>query len=247
MQLTVRKMLAMIAVLAVPLAFWGWRLRTRVPFPAGLDVATFAVTVVSAVVVLNILMRASRNRLRLLGPVAWGLLVLNTAVTVWFSSVESAFIVENCPDCGHGTDIRQSRVFSVITFRFAREFPTARELIASDLGIPCEHKQTIRWMRNRLFGWCLWGENFRGIHRLGDRPWYPPCARDAVRSWATKDPNFIRDFQERALNGRDAGYMNTLLVRLYDACPVDQLPADAYPEHRQAAGSSAPLSGERNR
>jgi hypothetical protein len=44
MQFTVRSMLAMIAVLAVPLAFWGWRLRTRVPFPAGLDVATIGST-----------------------------------------------------------------------------------------------------------------------------------------------------------------------------------------------------------
>jgi len=247
MQLSVRRMLALVAVLTVALAFWGWRLSTSVPFPAGLDVATIAVTVVSAVVVADILMRASRDRLRLLGPVGWGLLALNTAVTVWFSSVESAFIVENCPVCGHGTDIRQSRVFSVITHRAVREFPTARELIASDVGIPCKHEQTMRWMRNRLFGECLWGENFRGIHRLGDSPRYPPCARDAVRSWAAKDPNFIRDFQERALKGRDDAYVRTLLVRMYDACPVDQLPAGAYREHRNAAGSEAPPSGETNR
>jgi hypothetical protein len=240
-------MLAMIAVLAVPLPFWGWRLRTGVPFPAGLDVATIAVTFVSAVVVADILMRASRDRLRVLGPAGWGLLVLNTAVTVWFSSVESAFIVENCPDCGHGTDIHESRVFSVIPPRVVREFPTARELIASDLGIPCKHEQSTRWMRNRLFGGCLRGENFNGIVRLVDSRRYPPCARDAVRSWAAKDPNFIRDFQERALKRRDNGYVRSLLVRMYDACPPDQLPAGAYREHRQAAGSDSTLSTERNR
>jgi hypothetical protein len=245
MRLSIRKMLALVAVLTVPFAFWGWRLRTGVPFPAGLDVATIAITVVSAGVIADSVIRASRDRLRLLGPVGWGLLALNMAVAVWFSSVESAFIVEKCPACGHGADIHESRLFSVISRRVAREFPTVTERIASDLGIPCQHEQTTRWMRNRLFGGCLWGENFVGIHRLWDPPWYPPCARDAVRSWATQDPNFIRNFRERALEGRDPGYVRTLVVRMYDACPVDQIPANPYPEFQRAAGPYSPLPGRK--
>jgi hypothetical protein len=247
MRLSVRRMLALVAVLTVPFAFWGWRLRTGVPFPAWLDVATIAVTVVSAGVITDILIRAPRDRLRLLGPVGWGLLALNVAVAVWFSSVELVFIVEKCPACGHGTDIHESRFFSVIPRRVAREFPTVTELIARDLGIPCQHEQTTHWMRNRLFGGCLWGENFVGIHRLWDPPWYPPCARDAVRSWAAKDPTLIRDFRERALGERDPGYVRTLVLRMYDACPIDQLPANPYLEYQRAAGPCSPHSGERNR
>lgn len=247
MRLSVPRMLASVAVLTVPFAFWGWRLRTGVPFPAELDVATIAVTVVSAVVMADILIGASRDRPRLLRPVGWGLLALNVAVTVWFTSVERAFIVENCPACGHGTDIHESRLFSVIPRRAAREFPTVTELIAEDLGIPCQHQQTTRWMRNRLFGGCLWGECFIGIHRFSDPPWYPPCARDAVRSWATEDPNFIRNFRVRVMEGRDPGYLRTLVVRMYDACPVDQLPANPYPEYQRAARPHSPLPGERNR
>src|SRR5262249_32371854 len=79
MRLSVRRMLALVAVLTVPFAFWGWRLRTGVRFPAGLDVATIAVTVVSASVIADILIRASRDRPRLLGPVGWGLLALDMA------------------------------------------------------------------------------------------------------------------------------------------------------------------------
>jgi hypothetical protein len=247
MRISLRRTLALVAVLTIPFAFWGWRLRTGVPFPAGLDVVTIAVTVVSAGVIAAILIRASLGTPRLLGPVGWGLLALNVAVTVWFTSVERAFIVENCPACGHGTDIRESRFFSVIPSRVAREFPTVAELIARDLGIPCQHEQTTRWMRNRLFGGCLWGENFVGMHRLSDPLWYPPCARDAVRSWATQDPNFIRNFRERALDGRDPGYVRTLVVRMYDACPVDQLPANPYPEYQRAAEPDSPLFGECNR
>ena len=120
MRLSVWRMLALVAVLTVPFAFWGWRLRTGVPFPAGLDVATIAVTVVSAGVIADILIRASRDRPRLLGPVGWGMLALNMAVAVWFSSVQLAFIVENCPVCGHGTDIHDSRFFLVVPRRVTR-------------------------------------------------------------------------------------------------------------------------------
>jgi hypothetical protein len=247
MRLSVRGMLALVAVLAVPFAFWGWRLRTGVPFPAGLDVATITVTVVSAGVIADILISASRDRLRLLGLVGWGLLALSMAVAVWFCSVELAFIVEKCPACGHGTDIHESRLFSVVPSRVVREFPTVTELIAIDLGIPCRHEQRTRWMRNRLFGGCLWGECFIGTHRFSDPPWYPPCARDAVRSWATEDPNFIRNFRVRVMEGRDPGYVRTLVVRMYDACPVDQLPADPYPEYQRSARPHSPLPGERNR
>ena len=186
MRLSVRRMLALVAVLAVPFAFWGWRLRTGVPFPAGLDVATIAVTLVSAGVIAVVLIRASRNRPRLLGPMGWGIVALNVAVTVWFTSVERAFIVEQCPACGHGNDVFESRFFSVIPRRVVREFPTVTELIAGDLGIPCRHEQMMGWRRNRLFGGCLWGECFIGITRLSDPPWFPhalgtPFARGRPR------------------------------------------------------------------
>jgi hypothetical protein len=246
-RLSLRTMLALVAVLTLPFAFWGWRLRTEVPFPAGLDVATLAVTVVSAGVIANILIRASRDAPRLLGPVGWGLLALDIVVAVWFSSVEVASVVARCAACGHATDINESRFFSVFASRVAREFPTVTELIARDLGIPCQHEQTTRWLRNRVFGGCLWGENFIGIYHLSDPPPYPPCARDAVRSWATKDPNFIRNFRDRALEGRDQGYMRALVFRMYDACPVDQLPANPYPGYQRAVGPAPPSTSERIR
>jgi hypothetical protein len=247
MRLSVRRMLALVAVLTVPLAFWGWRLRTGVPFPAGLDVATIAVTVVSAVVIADISIGAFRGRPRLLRPLGWGLLWLDVAVAVWFTSVEWTLIVENCPACGHGADVTESRLFLAIPRRVARkEFPTLIELIATDLGILCPHKQMVGFRKYRLFGGCLWGEYNPGIHRVFDQPWYPPCARDAVRSWAAKDPNFIRNFRERALlEERDHGYMKALIFRMYDACPADLLPAHLFPDYRRGAGPDSPPSDAR--
>jgi hypothetical protein len=166
------------------------------------------------------------------------------AVAVWFSSVEVAFVVENCPTCGHGTDIYEARFFSIIRRRMTRDFPTVTELIAKDRGIPCQHQLAMRWMRNHQFGGCLWGENFIGIHRLSGPPWYPLCARNAVRSWAAQDPGFIRNFHERALEGQDREYVKTLIFQMYDACSVEQLPANLDTEYQRA---TSPLSSDRNR
>ena len=172
-RLSLRTMLVFVAVLTVPFAFWGWRLRAAVPFPAGLDAATIAVTGVSAGLIAGILIGASRGRSRLLGPLGWGLLALNAMVAIWFSSVESTYFVENCPACGHGRDVIESRFFSNTPRRVTREFPTLAELIASDLGIPCDHKAMTGWWHTRLFGGCLWGERFVGIHRLSEPPGIP--------------------------------------------------------------------------
>jgi hypothetical protein len=75
--------------------------------------------------------------------VGWALFALNMAVAIWFTSVEWAFIVENCPVCGHGTDIRGSRFFPIKPRRVAREFTSITELITRDLGIACQHEQMI--------------------------------------------------------------------------------------------------------
>jgi hypothetical protein len=211
--------------LTVPLAFWGWRLRAGFPFPAPLDVANVAVSVVSAVLASVVLMRAYRHRPRILGLVGWSLLALDAAVVLWFSSVEWTYVVENCTACGHGRDLSESRFFWASPCRSACEFPVVTELIARDLGVPCHHEHMTRWRKYRVFGGCLWGERHDGIHRIYDPPWYPPCARDAIRSWSSSDPSFVRTFRERALEGHDRRYVRDLIFRLYDTCPDDQRPS----------------------
>jgi hypothetical protein len=242
MRLSMRTILTLVAVLAVPFAFWVSRLRAGVPFPAGLDVAAVAVTIVSGGLIAGILIGAFRDRSRLIGPLEWALLALNVTVAIWFTSVESTLFVENCPVCGHGRDVIESRFFSVTPRRVTREFPSLTELIASDLGIPCDHEPMTGWWKHRLFGGCLWGECIIGIHRISDLPQYPPCARDAVRSWAANDPEFIRNFRERVLEGRDREYLRTLYLRMPNECPPDRLTGNPDPEHQTAAGPDFSLS-----
>ena len=63
-----------------------------------------------------------------------------------------------------------------------------------------------------------------GTYRLYDPPWYPPCARAAVRSWLANDPNFAKTFRQRILEEKDRQFWHSLILRMYDSCPADQLP-----------------------
>ena len=158
---SLRAMLVLIAVLTVPFAFWGWRLRAAVAIPGRTGRGDDRRHRRLAGLIAGILIRASRGRSCLLGPQGWGLLALNAMVAIWFSSVESTYFVESCPACGHGRDVIESRFFSNTPRRVTREFPSLAELIASDIGIPCDHKAIAGWWHTRLFGGCLWGERFR--------------------------------------------------------------------------------------
>jgi len=230
-RVTIRQMMVVVSVLSVPMAFWAWRLRAGFAFPAAFDLVPLAISVASVFMVARVLTGVAGDRTRLLGPVGWGLVSLNALIAVWFTSVEWSWIQEDCLSCGHGRDVIETRFFSIVPRReIRREFPRVLELLAKDLGIPCTHERMTRWLKHRWLGGCVPVEQFRGISRLWDPPWYPDCARDAVRSWSAEAPNFLRDFRARALEQRDRQYVRDLIFRMYDACPADQQPT--YPLER---------------
>jgi hypothetical protein len=91
-------------------------------------------------------------------------------------------------------------------------------------------------MQQHWSGLCLLVED--GGIRLGpgyDQRWYPPCARAAVRSWLARDPSFAQTFRKQVLEENDRPYWRSLIFRMYDACPPDQLPD--YPLERGEAPS----------
>jgi hypothetical protein len=222
---TVRKAMVLVAVLSVPLAFWAWRLRAGIAFPIAFDLVPLAVTISSAFVFVRVLTRDVGKSSRLLGPVGWGLMSFNALLAVWFTSVEWAWIQEDCMACGHGRNVVETRFFSASSCRrIMREYPTETELIAKELRVPCAHERMTRWRKQRWLGGCLPVDSHNGISRLWDPPWFPPCARDAVRSWAAEDPTFVRTFRKRTLEGHERKYVRGLILRMYDACPADQLP-----------------------
>lgn len=230
--LRLSRVMEAIAALAVVLAFWIWWYSYRHSYV--FDVLTAVVTAISVFVIASALSGAADRR-RALGRWSRGLGILNLLIALWFVAVEWEWSYEDCPHCHDARRVFEYRVFSIVVWRDVEEwrYPTIIEMIAADLGIPCLHERAFRWWRQRLSGLCLCVEH--GGMRLHDPPWYPPCARAAVRSWMERDSGFARTFRKRVLEGDDREFLRSLIFRMYDACPGDQLPR--YPLRR--AGSSS--------
>lgn len=231
--LRLSRVMEAIAALAVLLAFWTWWYSYRHSYV--FDAFTAVVTAISVFVIATALSGAA-DRYRTLGRWSRGLGVLNLLIALWFVSVEWEWSFEDCPRCHDSRRVFEYRVFSIVVWRDVEQWskPTIVEMIAADLGIPCSHEKPLRSWRLRLSGLCLCLEN--GGMRLGDAPWYPPCARAALRSWREQDPDLARRFRERVLEGNDREYLRSLILRLYDACPEDQLPPNPIGRNGSSSG-----------
>ena len=97
-----------------------------------------------------------------------------------------------------------------------------KEWIAADLGIPCAHEKSTRWLKQQWTGLCLHTNGTDGS-LMYDRPEYPPCARAALQSRAARDPEFVAAFRERVLDGSDRDFWLNLVDEIYDVCPPEQL------------------------
>ncbi len=223
---TVQRMMIAVTVLSVPLALWCWRISAGFAFPSAFDFVPLGITIVSAGILVKVLRGGSGLRGRVLGPVAWGAVLLSAMVSVWFTSVESEWIEETCDTCGHGRTVFESRFFAIAPQRSIRnEYSRSIiDLVAADLGIPCAHKRIGRLRLQRWLGGCLCVERFSGIYRLSGGPGYPDCARNAVRSWPVNDPSLVRNFRDGVLERKDSSYLRDLVSRMFDGCPDDERP-----------------------
>jgi len=228
------RLMEAVAALAVLLAFWNWSLRSSWRSP-GLGCLTFIVTGISAVVIATILSGATDilhprlNRWeRIFG-------IINILIALWFVSIEWYWFFDDCPNCHRSQTVVEYKFVSLVLYRRkGPEYPTLIECVAADLGTPCSHEKASRWLKQRWSGLCLLVEH-GGCGWLYDPPWYPPCARNVVRSWLAKDPAFAHTFRKRVLEQWDRPYWRSLLSQMCDGCPVDQLPSYLLPRDEDPA------------
>jgi hypothetical protein len=212
-----------IAALAVLFAFW--RLRQTSNIHTNLfDVLTVVVTTVTVLVVAATLLRSVMVPRPLLERVIRGLEIASLAIVLWFMLVDWCWFEEGCRRCGNRRTVFEYRFCSVAVQRSVKPWnrPTLIEYIARDIGIPCSHDRRERATHQRWIGSCLIVEH--GGSYIWDPPWYPRCARDAVRSWVAEDPSFVKTFRERVLDpdAKDWGYWHGLVVRMTYACPANE-------------------------
>lgn len=219
----VSSLMEAIAALAILLAFGTWRWRTYYRAPI-FDVVVVVVAGISLFVIGCVLSGNADPRRRSLDRWRRRLGILNGLIALWFVSVDWSWFFEECPNCRDRRQVVEYRIGSIVVEREVSGwfYNTAIERVAADLGVSCSHGRAERSLQQRWRGLCLPGGP--DPLRLSDSAWYPPCARDAVRSWLRSDPNLAREFRQRVLDDFDRAYWRRLVFRMYDACPASELP-----------------------
>jgi hypothetical protein len=215
-RLSTRQIIALIAILALPLAFWTWRFRAHFPFPTRFDLMPLGVSIVAVAQLASL--RFGRSRPRLARSVVGGLWVLNFVVLVWFTSVEWRWIQEDCLRCYHVRWVAETRFFGSERREITREMVRPVEWVSIELGIRCDHSNISRWLIQRWLGGVLPVE-INNFGMISTEAWYSPCKKATIQAWVAEDPNLAATFRAKILDRLDLAYLKTFFTRLHAACP----------------------------
>lgn len=134
-----------------------------------------------------------------------GGVVVLSLVALWFLAVEFSVFIADCPDCYHGSDIFQYRVFGVPVSTHVRQYPTVIELTLKDVGAPCEHHNTEPWHQYRFWGlvYPAW-PRINGTVRLYDGvDEYTNDVALRFQRLGENDPQRARQLHDRVIHDHD--------------------------------------------
>lgn len=133
----------------------------------------------------------------------------------WFLAVDWVMTVENCPECVYGRDVMQYRVFGFVIHERICEDPSLIEMVASDMGLKCQHPRMESWRKHRWWGLCICASPcINGMHRLGGDIDYSDAARDHVKKMVNEMPSLRAEFQQRVLVEHDWDYWRSLVEQI---------------------------------
>ncbi len=142
-------------------------------------------------------------------------LALIAAGAIWFLGIDWSWFVHDCPDCGHGKDIAQYRIFSMPIHETTHHYSTVIEHVAGDLGVPCSHANATSWQKHRWWGllYCK-APCINGLYRLkSDDSWYDREASEKVAALANRNDSIRREFVQNVFEKHDFKFVRTVLTR----------------------------------
>ncbi|MEQ9410853.1 MAG: hypothetical protein RIK87_24285 [Fuerstiella sp.] len=134
---------------------------------------------------------------------------------LWFIAVDWSWFVHDCPDCGHGEDTAEYRVFSATIHKTNYEYPSVLQQVATDLGTPCTHPNMETWHKQRRWGLlcCKW-PCINGIHRLtGRTTWYDQSAATKISALTDREPTLYDEYKDRVFKQHDFKFLRVVLDR----------------------------------
>lgn len=131
---------------------------------------------------------------------------------IWFIAVDWSWFVHDCPDCWHGEDTAQYRVFTATIHTTVYEYPSVMQQVATDLGKPCMHPNMESWHKHRLWGllFCK-SPCINGVYRLSGSPWYDQSAAKKIIALGDREPSLKTEFHDRVFIKHDYKFLRVVL------------------------------------
>ncbi|WP_417389547.1 hypothetical protein [Gimesia sp.] len=132
---------------------------------------------------------------------------------VWFIAVDWSWFVHDCPDCWHGEDTAQYRVFTVPIHTTVYKDSSVIQQVATDLGKPCMHPNMESWHKHRRWGllFCK-SPCINGIYRLtGESTWYDQAAAAKIVALSERKPSLKTEFHDRVFIKHDYKFLPVVL------------------------------------
>lgn len=133
----------------------------------------------------------------------------------WFIAVDWSWFVHDCPDCGHGEDTAEYRVFTATIHKTVYDYPSVTQQVATDLGMPCTHPNIESWHKHRRWGllYCK-SPCINGVYRLTvDETWYDHAAATKIAALAAREPKLKSEYHDRVFKDNDYKFPRVVLER----------------------------------
>jgi len=146
------------------------------------------------------------------------LLILIGLTLLWFLGVDMVFYNDTCLYCGRHRDVIQYRVLGIPIHESSLGYYAITNSIASDLGAPCLHNDTMRLPLNHWLGLCVRMLPCLNIDwTLGDDDsWYNDEIKAKVKEKAANNPRMGPEFRENVLRDNNLNYWYRFKQELLD-------------------------------
>ena len=136
-------------------------------------------------------------------------------VAIWFLGVDVSLFVENCPDCGFGSDNIQYRFLTIPISQRTNNSDTLLSKVATDIGAECKHPKLSRYHQARYWGLLICAcpcDN--GMRMSGGFEWYDDKAKTIVQEMARANPSLRDQITKRVVKHHDWEYWKAFIERV---------------------------------
>jgi len=138
-------------------------------------------------------------------------------VVIWFVAIDWSYFEEGCGNCLYHKSVYQYRVLGIPIHEKTTEYHSVIELVAQDLGVPCQHRGYYRTHRQRWWGLCYCRRPciMGTTHIASDQEfWYTAEIKKTAKAMISENPAVGEEYRQRVVIEHDWEYWRNFVKRL---------------------------------